>query len=186
MITWLIMHWSCGWWYTDHVADQALITWLIVLWTRSWKYTDHETACTDHLTAHALVTWMIIRWSLDCLCTKKMADHALITWLRMNWSRGCHTLMKWQIMPWSVDWSCTDHVVYLTSARSIYSHCAPSCLLELIIRICFLCILPFPSYLTMGLLHRPFLYFTFFICKSGFNSICLKRAYMRMNWFDIH
>ena len=69
---------------------------------------------------------------------------------------------------------------------SIYSHCAPSCLLQLIICICFLCILPFPSYLTMGLLHRPFLYFTFFICKSGFNSICLKRAYMRMNWFNIH
>ena len=65
LITWLSMHCSRGWSYTDHMIDHALITWI---------------SCTNHVTDHALITWLS--------CTDHVADHALVMWLIMHWSRA--------------------------------------------------------------------------------------------------
>ena len=58
LITWLTMHWSRSWSYTDHVSVHALIPWLNMEWSGSWPY-------TGHVTVHALITWLIMHWSRD-------------------------------------------------------------------------------------------------------------------------
>ena len=65
LITWLIMHWSHAWSFTDHETAHALITWLIMHWSHGLIiHWSRECACTDHVAAHAMISWLIIHWSL--------------------------------------------------------------------------------------------------------------------------
>ena len=70
LITCLIVHWSCGWSLTNHVAYHALIRWL---------------SCSDHVADHTLITWLRMHWSRHRSCT----DHvAMMHWFESIISVG--------------------------------------------------------------------------------------------------
>ena len=107
MITCLIIHCSCVWPCTDHVAGHTLFTWLIMHWLiMCWSRGYHALitclSWTDHVTNHELIT--------QVSCTDHVADHTLFTLLIMHWSGGYHALVTWLVIHWSRAWSCTDYV----------------------------------------------------------------------------
>ena len=55
---------SSRWADSNHTAQQALITWLSMHYSRGWSYTDHVMIMHWSLGYHALITWLIIHLSL--------------------------------------------------------------------------------------------------------------------------
>ena len=89
LITWLIMHWSRGWSWTNHFVDHALI--------RGWSY-------TDHMTDHELITWVRMHWSRGWSCTNHVTDHALIMRLIVHYHEAVHALITCLVIHWSPYW----------------------------------------------------------------------------------